>query len=75
MKKIAMVTGLVVILALGGVLLAATAPVIDDSNASHKGYESMAREHCLKCHKMGLGEAPQAPGHCIPESDCISCHG
>lgn len=75
MKRILGLVGLLSVLATAGYLMAAETPIIDDSNPSHRGYESMSREQCVRCHKMGLKDAPKAPGHCIKQDECISCHG
>jgi hypothetical protein len=74
MKRILL--GLIVItgLGLGGVLLAADPPVLDTTQRQHKNCDTMTRDHCMRCHTMGLGEAPQAPAHCQNQNDCMSCH-
>jgi hypothetical protein len=68
--------GLIVMagLGLGGVLLAADPPVLDTEQRQHKSCDTMTPDHCLRCHKIGLGEAPVAPAHCVSQSDCMSCH-
>jgi len=74
MKRILAAMIIMVGLGLGGALLAVDPPVLDTTQRQHKNCDTMTRDHCMQCHKMGLSEAPVAPAHCQNQNNCMSCH-
>jgi hypothetical protein len=74
MKKLLIALVMIGGMGLGGLLLAADPPMLDTSERQHKSCDTMNRDHCLRCHSLGLGKAPAAPAHCQSQSDCMSCH-